>query len=126
VSTPLPRFPLTRLMLGNATLLSGIYLAFGLAVELVRRYANTRWAERLSFALDALPARALEVAQLMRPLSYWYQSGALSEFWLRVVFGLTTVAIIFAMAVVVGLSLWLVRAWAERASRARPGRNAGL
>jgi hypothetical protein len=114
-----PRIPLTRLMLGNATLLSVLYLAFGVAIEAVVRWTNARWAERLSFALDALPAQVLGLLRLSNPIRQAYLDGYINRFWLRVVFGVTTVAIIFAMALGVGIGMWLVRAWVERASRAR-------
>jgi hypothetical protein len=106
-------------MLGNATLLSVLYLAFGLVIEAVVRWTNARWAERLSFALDALPAQVLGLLRLSNPIRQGYMDGWINRFTLRVIFGVTTVAVIFAMALGVGLGMWLVRAWVERASRAR-------
>jgi hypothetical protein len=106
-------------MLGNATLLSVLYLAFGLVIETVVRWTNARWAEQMSFALDALPARVLILLRLSNPIRQGYMDGVINRFTLRVIFGITTVAVIFAMALGVGLGMWLVRAWVERASRAR-------
>ncbi|MFZ5470804.1 MAG: hypothetical protein ACOZIN_15370 [Myxococcota bacterium] len=106
---PLPRFPLLRIMLGNATLLTFVYLSIALTVELVRRLFTPRWAERLALALESLPARTLELVGLFRPLRRAYAYGELSEFWVRMAFGATTIAIIFAMALLVGAGMWLLR-----------------
>jgi hypothetical protein len=96
-------------MMANATLLSALYLSIGAAAELIRRIYPLRWAERISLAMDSLPARALEYAGLMPQLRHWYAEGKLSEFWLRFTFGLAAVAIIFALGFVVGGATWLFR-----------------
>jgi len=119
VQTPSPRLPLARMMFGNATLLSVVYLGIGLVAETVRRTTNARWAEWLCVAMDQLPAGALSLMRLMRPLRTAYVDGSVSEFWLHVVFGLMTVAIIFAMAVLVGVGMWIARALWERSRKAR-------
>lgn len=98
-----------KLMVANATLLSGIYLLLGLGVEVGRRMTNARWAERLSLALDALPARVLELTQLLSVVRAGYTDGKLSEFWVRVIFGTTTIAVIFVMALLVGTVMWAIR-----------------
>lgn len=113
------RFPLARMMVANATLLSAIYLGFALAIELVRHFVGARWAEALARALDQLPMVTLGHLRLWEPLWDSYRTGYVSEFWLRVILGVTTVAIIFATAVLVGLLLWGLRSWMERLSKAR-------
>jgi hypothetical protein len=104
-----PRVPLAKMMLGNATLLSFAYVALGLAVETIRRLRPIRWVENFAVALDALPARLLELTGLLAPIHEWYAFGRLSPFWLRVIFGVTTIALIFVMAVLVGSGMWLIR-----------------
>ncbi len=108
------RYPLFSVMFGNATLLSGVYLAMGLAVESIRRFHTTRWAEKASLAMESLPGRLLEVTGMLRPLRDAYVYGQVSEFTLQLIFGATTVLIIFAMALGVGMGMWtLRRLWAR-------------
>lgn len=114
---PLPRFPLWRIVLGNASLLSAVYLAAAVGVEAVRRCCSLRWSERASFAFESLPARALELLGALPELRRLYVYGSLSEPWLRLLFGLTSVAIIFLLALVVGGGMWLLRAGWERRVR---------
>ncbi len=91
------RVPLMRAMIANSMLLSALYLGLGALVEVARR------------ALDALPARAFEYAGLLRYLRQFYAQGRVSEFWLRFVFGIVVVAIIFALGFTVGGLMWLFR-----------------
>jgi len=107
-------FPLMRIMGSNAFLLSILYLVVGIGVEGARRVWPTRFIQRLSLSLDSLPARALELVGAMQPLRDAYFSGHLSEVWVRLVFGATTVVIIFLLAVVVGLFMGSVRGFLER------------
>ena len=95
-----------RAMIANSMLLSGLYLGLG---ALLRRVYPLRWAERVSLAMDALPARALEYAGLLRYLRQFYAQGRLSEFWLRLTFGIAAVLIIFALGFAVGGAMWLFR-----------------
>lgn len=104
-----PPVPLFRIMVGNATLLSLVYLAVGTAVELVRRFYPARWVDRAGLVLDSLPARTLELVGAMVPLRTAYGYGQLSEMQLRIIFSLTTIVIIFGMALIVGAGMWLVR-----------------
>jgi len=105
---------LARLMVANATFLSSVYLATGLVVELMRQHTRWRWVERFSAALDALPIRALEWVDLLTPVVSWYAHGTLNAFWMRAVLGLTTIVIIFAMAIFVGGGMWIAREAYER------------
>lgn len=101
-------------MVGNATLLCILYFVVAISVEAVRRIWTFRWSERMSLALESLAARTFELLGLMAPLRRAYVYGQLSEFWARVLFGLTTVVVIFALAAVVGFGMWLLRLAYER------------
>ena len=96
-------------MLGNATLLSSIYLFLALVIEVVRRMSASVLADNLSRAVERLPARALEQLGLMVPLAKAYFQGQLSELVLRLLLGVTTVVIIFTMALLVGAGMWAVK-----------------
>lgn len=119
-----PRYPLLRILLGNAFLLSGIYLAVGLMVESLRRWSAVSWAEDASQVLDRLPARVLLLLGALSHLRELYLAEELPEWGLRLIFGVTTIAVIFGLAVVVGTGMWAVnRAWewhvGRRATRPR-------
>ncbi|WNG49590.1 hypothetical protein F0U60_39810 [Archangium minus] len=109
-----PPLPLMRIMGGNAFLLSVLYLLVGIVVEGARRLRPSPFLQRLSLSLDSLPARALELTGLMHPLREAYFSGRITEPVLRLVFGATTVVIIFLLAVVVGLFMGTLRGLAMR------------
>jgi hypothetical protein len=115
---PQPPLPLMRIMGGNAFLLSVLYLLVGIGVEGARRVWPSLFLQRLSLSLDSLPARALELVGLMHPLREAYFSGQIRESGLRLVFGATTIVIIFLLAVVVGLFMGSLRSLVlRRASR---------
>jgi len=101
----LPRRPpsLWSALISNALSLSAAYLALGLGLELLRKNFSLRWVEVLSVALDALPARMLQGVGVLGRLRDLYVYGRLSETELRLIFSLTTVALIFAVALIVGL-----------------------
>ena len=101
------RFPLVQIMLGNSFLLSGIYLSCGLLVECLRRIHPSETVVRTSIALDRLPAGVLEVLGLLGPIREAYLQNNIGEMTLRVVFGLTTVALIFTLAIMVGTGMWV-------------------
>jgi len=98
-----------RIMASNAFLLSILYLLVGLGVEVAWRVRPSRFLQSLSLSLDSLPARALELTGLAGPLRDAYVSGRVSESGLRLVFGLTTLFIIYALAVGVGLVMGTLR-----------------
>jgi len=108
-SSPPQHLPLMSIMGGNAFLLSIIYLVVGLGVEVAWRVRPSLFLQRLSLSLDALPARALELTGLVVPLRDAYLSGRVSESGLRLVFGATTVCIIYGLAVGVGLVMGTLR-----------------
>src|SRR5258708_38514048 len=95
-----------RAMIANSMLLSGLYLGLGALVEVVRRLYPLRWAERISLAMDALPARALEYAGLLRYLRQFYAQGRLSEFLRRFAFVIVVGGMIFALAFMAGGLMW--------------------
>lgn len=108
-----------RIMSGNAFLLSILYLLVGIGVELLRRYRPSLLILKLSLSLDSLPARALELLRLMEPLREAYFSGRISESALRLIFGATTVGIIFVLAVGVGLIMGTLRGFLLRQAARR-------
>lgn len=114
-----PPLPLMRIMGGNAFLLSVIYLLVGIVVEGARRLWPSIFLQRLSLSLDSLPARGLELLGLLQPLRTAYFTGRISEFKLRLVFGLTTIVIIFLLAVVVGVLMGSLRSLALRQTSRR-------
>jgi hypothetical protein len=104
---------------GNAFLLSMLYLLVGLGAEIARRVWPTRFVQRLSLSLDSLPARALELVGWMEPLREAYFAGEVSESMLRLVFGVTTLIIIFLLAVVVGVFMGTLRSLMLRRGSSR-------
>lgn len=113
--------PLLRIMWGNAFLLSLLYLVLGLGVEVALRLYPTRFLQRLSLSLDSLPARALEMAGAMEPLREAYLNGQITEFAVRAVFGVTTVLVIFMLALVVGSIMGGLRFFVARRAWRRAG-----
>jgi hypothetical protein len=113
-----PRLSLAQIMIGNASLLSVIYLAAGVVIEALRRIHPSPWMERASLALDSLPARVLDLVGALGPLHDSYLSGRVSEISLRLIFGATVVGVIFAMAVALGALMWIARwLWARQVAR---------
>ncbi|WP_370458953.1 hypothetical protein [Aggregicoccus sp. 17bor-14] len=113
-SGPRPRAPLWSVLGGNAFILSVLYLLLGIGVELGRRMYPSRFLQRLSLSLDSLPARALELVGALSPLRDAYLEGRVSELGVRLVFGATTLGVIFLLALLVGLAGWSVRGALER------------
>ena len=109
-----PRQPLWPVLGCNAFVLSVLYLLLGIAVELGRRFYPSRLLQQLSLSLDSLPARALEMAGALGPLRDAYMEGRVSELAVRLVFGATTLGVIFLLALAVGLAGWSVRGALER------------
>ncbi|QSQ28301.1 hypothetical protein JY651_29135 [Pyxidicoccus parkwayensis] len=108
-------------MWGNAFLLSLLYLVLGFGVELALRVYPTRFLQRLSLSLDSLPARALELVGAMDPLREAYFSGRVTEFGVRIIFGVTTVLVIFLLALVVGSIMGGLRLFVARRAWRRAG-----
>jgi hypothetical protein len=111
-------------MWGNAFLLSLIYLAVGLLVEVAMTRWRTRFLRNLSLSLDSLPARALELVGAMDPLREAFLDGHISGAAVRAIFGLTTVGVIFLLALAVGALMGAVRLFMlRRAMRSAGGRR---
>lgn len=109
-----PQVPLFRIMFANATLLSVVYLVVGVVVEILRRLYPANWVMRAVLVLDSLPARTLELLGLMQPLRSAYVYGKINEIGLRIIFSATTILIIFLMALIVGVGMWMVRRFLYR------------
>ena len=99
--------PVFRISFHNATLLSALYLGIATVLEGIRRVFNPRWAEKACLAMEAFPARAIDVVGLLDPIKHAYAWGNISELQVRLVFGVATVVVIFLLAVLVGSGMWL-------------------
>lgn len=100
--------PIFRISLTNAAILSTLYLVVAVLVELARRYSSARWAERISLAFEVFPARTLDLLGLFEPLRGAWLAGHLSDGGVRVLYGATTVGVIFSLGMVVGVVMWLL------------------
>ena len=109
--------PVFRISVHNATLLSAAYLAIATVLEAIRRLFNPRWAEKACLAMEAFPARAIDVVGLLDPIKHAYAWGNLSALEVRLLFGVATVIVIFLLAVMVGSGMWL---FAKIATRKEP------
>ena len=99
--------PVFRISVQNATLLSAVYLGIATALEGIRRIWNPRWAEKACLAMEAFPARALDIVGVLEPIKHAYAWGNISEMEVRLIFGVATVIVIFLLAVLVGSGMWL-------------------
>ena len=115
-ATPVPVF---RISLANAALLSTLYLAVAVVVELIRRVWNPRWVDRVSYSLEAFPARTLELFGLFQPLHEAYLRNELEAIHVRFIYGFVTVAIIFTLGAIVGALMSLIAKLASRPSHPR-------
>ncbi|HTS81306.1 MAG TPA: hypothetical protein VMH40_11965 [Myxococcaceae bacterium] len=94
---------------GNALALSALYLGIGVVVEALRVVAPSAAVLRVSYALDALPARVLERLGLLRPLREAYTDGRIGESAVRLVFGTTAIGFVFVLALGLAATTLLVR-----------------
>lgn len=110
---------LLGIILGNAFLMSVIYLSLGVVVETIRRlFPHWKWILVFARRMDDLPYTVLLKLGALMPLTTAYMEGRVSEWQLRAIFGATTVAVIFTLAFVTGAALAIVRFFAlRRASR---------
>jgi hypothetical protein len=111
---------LLRWSLANSTGLAATYLLVSVVVELARRLAHARWAERLSLGMESVPARTLEALGLLDPLRRHWMAGELSDLGARVVYGLTSVVLIYVLGLLVGPPMWLLARMLERRSPPAP------
>lgn len=100
--------PVFRISFANATLLAAGYLVVGALVELVRRQWNPRWAEQLSWSMEAFPAGILRTLGLLNPLRDAYAQGMLKETHVRLIYAGAVVATIYAIGLAVGFAMWLL------------------
>lgn len=98
-----------QVVTGNALSLSALYLAIGLVVEALRVQAPSPMVMRISYALDALPARVLERLGLLGRLKEAYTDGRIGESTVRLVFGATAVGFVFVLALGLAGTTLLVR-----------------
>lgn len=108
------QIPFVRLSLTNATVLSVLYLVVAVAVEVVRRVWNPRWAEQVSLVLESFPARTLELVGAFEPLRNAWLEHRVSDLTVRAVYGATAVALIFALGLLVGALLSLTARLGKR------------
>jgi ABC-type glucose/galactose transport system permease subunit len=98
-----------QVVAGNALALSAVYLAIGVLVEGLRVQWPSSAVMRVSYALDALPARVLGRLGLLGPLKEAYTDGRIGESMVRLVFGVTAVGFVFVLALGLAAMTLLVR-----------------
>lgn len=100
--------PVFRISFANATILSVLYLVVGAVIELVRRQWNPRWAEHVSWSMEAFPAGILRTFGVLNPLRDAYAQGSLKETHVRLVYAGSVVLSIYVIGLGVGLLMWLL------------------
>lgn len=100
--------PVFRISFANATLLSAGYLLIGALVEVIRRKWNPRWAEQLSWSMEAFPAGILRTFGVLDPLREAYASGALQETHVRLIYAAAVVVTVYGIGLLVGALMWLL------------------
>jgi hypothetical protein len=100
--------PVFRISFANATLLAGGYLVVGAVVEVIRRAWNPRWAEQLSWSLEAFPAGILRTFGLLDPLREAYAAGSLEETHVRLIYAAAVVLTVYGIGLMVGALMWLM------------------
>ena len=98
-----------QVVTGNALALAALYLAIGVVVEGLRVQWPSSAVLRVSYALDALPARILDRLGLLGPLKEAYTDGRVGESMVRLVFGVTAVGFVFVLALGLAAVTLLVR-----------------
>ena len=101
--------PIFRISLSNATVLSIAYLAVAMLIEASRRWFPFRWTDRASLTVDWIPARTLDWMGLYEPIRRAVVEDRLSTFSVRMIFGATSIASIFLVALGVGTMMWVAR-----------------
>jgi len=93
----------------NATVLSVAYLLVAVVIEVSQRWFPFRITERAALTVEWIPARTLDWVGLYEPIREAVIDGQLSIFWVRIIFGVTSVAAIYLIALGVGVAMWLGR-----------------
>jgi hypothetical protein len=96
-----------RISFNNATFLVAGYLLFGALVELARRQSNWRWAERVSWSMEAFPAGVLRMIRLLNPVREAYANGDLTELQVRFIYAGAVVVVVYLIGMSVGALMWL-------------------
>ena len=109
--------PIFRISVYNATLLSGTYLLIATVLEVIRRNFTARWAEKGCLEMEKFPARTLDLLGLLDPLKRAYAWGQVTDWQVRVAFGLTTIVLIFALAMFVGGGMWIFARFVSRSEK---------
>lgn len=115
-----PRAPLWKVLLSNVFLLSAAYLALGLVLELLRRYAPFNWPWKVLSAMDGLPTRTLHLIGLLDPVREAYGRGVMSTWQLRATFSLATLLVIAVTALAVGVFMALAQRLLKASRRPKP------
>jgi hypothetical protein len=100
--------PVFRISFANATLLSAGYLVVGALVELIRRTWNPRWAEQLSWSMEAFPAGILRTFGALDPLREAYAAGTVQETQVRLIYAAAVVLSVYGIGLLVGALMWLM------------------
>ncbi|MBK7862335.1 MAG: hypothetical protein IPJ65_27750 [Archangiaceae bacterium] len=111
--------PIFRISMQNATVLSVAYLLVAMGVEASRKWFPFRWTDRAALTVEWIPARTLDWFGLYEPIRNAVVEDRMSIFAVRLVFGATSVAAIFGVAVAVGAMMWAGRWVLVRADRRR-------
>jgi hypothetical protein len=115
--TPLPIF---RISFNNATLLTVIYFFTATAIEGARRLFGWGWTERVSEHLERFPAGVLQTLGVLLPLRSAFIDERLSLLSVRLIFGLTTVAVFFLTAALVGTAMWALTKLGSGSDSSKP------
>ncbi len=118
MEAPSSRYPLLRGLMGTAFLLSVVYLAMGVTVELLRRMFPMALTDAAARAVDSLPAGVIRLVGAMPLLTALYANGYLPDYALRIIFGLTGVLFFHVTALVVVALTALLRRFLDRPRQA--------
>jgi len=106
--------PVFRISFTNATLLAGAYLIVGALTEFIRRRWNPRWADQLSWSMEAFPAGILRSVGLLTPLREAYARGDLQETHVRLIYAASVVVTVYVIGLGVGVLMWGMMAISRR------------
>ena len=110
-----------QVVTGNALALSALYLAIGVVVEGLRVQFPSTAVLRVSYALDAFPARVLGPAQAPRPAEGGLHGRPDRRVHGEAVFGVTAVGFVFVLAL--GLAAMTLLVAGDRHPEAETGRT---
>lgn len=114
------RHPLLDIIIGNAFLMSALYLGLALFVETLRHIWHNASVYAFARRLDDLPGTVLHLLGVLPYLRELVTEEKLPVWGLRAIFGLTTVLVIFALAFFTGGCLALIRWALMRKQRSQP------